>query len=254
MFHEMAAHAAKSERAALDLPPPYTLVTLREAGDAFAHACRIAGEMGAGTLVWVRRFDLVEFAVVLEPEEALASARRAFFCSMSALGDAVAAHCLPETEVVFEWPDAVRLNGARIGGARLAWPSRCADDETPGWLVFGAMLTAAWTSGIEPGLRPAVTSLEEEGFEGDQGPVLIESFARYLMRAFDTWSAQGFEPVADRYLARLEIGKAGERRGIDGNGDLLIRRYGSEEVERRALVPALRKAAWFDRASGMPKT
>ena len=51
----------------LDLPPPFRQVTLREAGDAFAHAQSIAAEAGAGTLVWVGRFDLVEFALVLEP-------------------------------------------------------------------------------------------------------------------------------------------------------------------------------------------
>ena len=55
----------------LDLPPGYTLVALRELGDAFAHGCEIAAEAGAGTLVWVRRYDLVEFAVVLEPDEPL---------------------------------------------------------------------------------------------------------------------------------------------------------------------------------------
>ena len=38
----------------LDLPPGYTLVGLREAGDAFAHGCTIAAEAGAGTLIWVR--------------------------------------------------------------------------------------------------------------------------------------------------------------------------------------------------------
>ena len=48
---------------ALDLPPPFRLVTLREVGDAFAHAKAIAAEAGAGTLVYVGRFDLVEFAV-----------------------------------------------------------------------------------------------------------------------------------------------------------------------------------------------
>ena len=35
----------------LILPPPFTLVTLREVGDAFAHAVTIAPEHGAGTLV-----------------------------------------------------------------------------------------------------------------------------------------------------------------------------------------------------------
>jgi len=60
----------------LDLPPPFTLVTLREVGDAFAHAITVAPEQGAGTLVYVGRFDLAEFAVVLEPDEPLRTARR----------------------------------------------------------------------------------------------------------------------------------------------------------------------------------
>ena len=35
----------------IHLPPPFTLVRLRESGDAFAEACRIAPKSGAGTLV-----------------------------------------------------------------------------------------------------------------------------------------------------------------------------------------------------------
>ena len=48
------------------------MVTLREVGDAFAHAKANAAALGAGTLVFVGRFDLAEFAVVLEPDEPLA--------------------------------------------------------------------------------------------------------------------------------------------------------------------------------------
>ena len=55
----------------LALPPPFSAVRLREVGDAFAHAVSIAAEKGAGTLVYVGRFDLAEFAVVLEPDEPL---------------------------------------------------------------------------------------------------------------------------------------------------------------------------------------
>ena len=47
-------------------------------GDAFAHATSIAAEQGAGTLVYVGRFDLAEFAVVLEPEEPLVRRGAAF--------------------------------------------------------------------------------------------------------------------------------------------------------------------------------
>src|SRR5690348_6179187 len=84
---------------ALDLPPPYRLVTLREVGDAFAHASTIAADEGAGTLVYVGRFDLAEFAVVLEPDEPLGMARRAFYAGMTALADALAAHAPPEKPI-----------------------------------------------------------------------------------------------------------------------------------------------------------
>jgi hypothetical protein len=245
-----AASAAVSTAPALTLPPPYSLVTLREAGDAFAHACRIAGEAGAGTLVWVRRFDLVEFAVVLEPGEPLGGARRAFYCGMVALSDAIAATCPPERELNFEWPGTLLFNGGRIGGGRLGWPDACPEDEVPDWLVFSAMVTAAWVGLGDPGTRPGATALDEEGFEAD-GPALVETFARYLMLGFDTLSAQGFDAIAARYLARLAIRKAGERRGIAGNGDLLIHRPGG--LERSSLADALRAPAWFDPATGTPK-
>src|SRR5712692_10136600 len=75
----------------LDLPPPFRLVVLREVGDAFAHARVHAGELGAGTLVFVGRFDLAEFAVVLEPDQPLDVARLVFYAGMVALGDALAA-------------------------------------------------------------------------------------------------------------------------------------------------------------------
>ena len=244
------AALAVSIAPALSLPPPYSLVTLRESGDAFTHACRIAVEAGAGTLVWVRRFDLVEFAVVFEPEEPLSGARRAFYCGMNALSDAIAASCPPERELNFEWPGTMIFNGGRIGGGRLGWPEACRENEMPDWLVFSAMITAAWIGLGDPGTRPAATALEEEGFEAD-GPAVVESFARYLMLGIDTLSEQGFDPIAERYLARLAIRKAGERRGIAGNGDLLIHRPAG--VERFELAEALREPAWFDPATGMPK-
>src|SRR5712691_13058192 len=84
----------------LALPPPFSAVRLREVGDAFAHAISIAADQGAGTLVYVGRFDLAEFAIVLEPDEPLLKARRAFYAGMAALADALAAHAQPETSIV----------------------------------------------------------------------------------------------------------------------------------------------------------
>src|SRR5712671_6023236 len=109
-----------SSKPALDLPPPFRLITLREVGDAFSHAASIASEAGAGTLVYVGRFDLAEFAVVLEPEEPLETARRAHHMGMVALVDALLTHAPPEKPITIDWPDAIRVDGGLVGGGRLA--------------------------------------------------------------------------------------------------------------------------------------
>ena len=100
----------------------------------------VAPEQGAGTLVYVGRFDLAEFAVVLEPDEPLRTARRAFYAGMVALADALTAYAPPETSISFDWPDAVTINLGLVGGGRLGWPAGADEDEPPPWLVFGAMI------------------------------------------------------------------------------------------------------------------
>ena len=198
-----------------DLPPPFRLVTLREVGDAFAHAAAIAAEDGAGTLVHVGRFDLAEFAVVLEPEEPLRIARRAIYTGICALGDALAANAPPEKPISFDWPDAIRVDGGLVGGARLAWPAAADEDEPPAWLVFGAMIRIVAMGEGEPGLRPLTAALEDEGFNDLDGGGLVESFARHLMAAVDTCQAQGVRRSrenATSRVSRLEASSLG--RGI----------------------------------------
>jgi biotin-(acetyl-CoA carboxylase) ligase len=249
----MVSRAAFADQP-LDLPPGYTLVALREHGDAFAHACSIAAEAGAGTLVWVRRYDLVEYAVVLEPEEALRSARRAVFAGMNATADAIAAHCPPEREVTFGWPDTILFDAGVLGGARLGWPADCADADVPAWLVFSVMLRAADMAQIDEVQSAAGVSLMGEGFQMVETDAIVESFARHLMTAFDKWNERGFEPIAREYLERLPTGKAGERRGIDANGDLLTSLPAAKgPPQRTGLVEALAKVAWYDDAHRGPK-
>ena len=238
----------------LDLPPGYTLVALRELGDAFARACEIAAEAGAGTLVWVRRYDLVEFAVVLEPDEPLKSARRAFFAGMNALADAIAAHCPPEREVTFDWPDAIRFDAGLLGGGRLGWPAECTEGDIPEWLVFGVILRAAAMAHVPEVQAAAGVSLLSEGFEMVDTDAIVESFTRHLMTAFDLWKERGFEAIARDYLERLPTHKAGERRGIDVNGDLLVTQpAGIGAPARSSLVDALGRATWYDQQARGPK-
>lgn len=236
----------------LDLPPLFSAVRLREVGDAFAHAISIAGEAGAGTLVYVGRFDLAEFALVLEPEEPLRSARRAFYAGMTALAEALAAHAQPDTSIAIEWPDSLLVNQGLVGGGRLAWPHDIAEDQTPEWLVFGGMIRTVSMSGLEPGLNPLVTALEEEGFTDVLSSQLVESFARNFMRTVDAWQESGFGAVAKSYIERLPR-EQGVRRDIDENGDLMLRRMGKVDVARRKLLPKLAQPAWFDPTTRGPR-
>lgn len=242
---------------ALDLPPGFRPVVLREVGDAFAHAKANAAELGAGALVYVGRFDLAEFAVVLEPDEPLRGARRAFYAGCVAMFDALLAHAPPEKPIAFDWPDAIRVDGGLIGGGRLAWPKDAKEDAPPDWLVFGGMIRTVAMGEHEPGVRPLSAALEEEGFDGAESERLVESFARHLMTAIDAWQESGFNVVAKEYLARLTPEK-GVRRDIDDNGDLLVRRMGQKESgkvepERRRLIPALATPSWLDPKTGGPK-
>ena len=264
-----------SLKPALDLPPPYRLITLREVGDAFAHAKRVAADQGAGTLVYVGRFDLAEFAVVLEPEEPLRTARRALYAGLAALADALAVYAPPDKPIAFDWPDGVRVDGGLVGGARLGWPDDADEDEPPAWLVFGGMIRTVAVGEHEPGVRPLSSALDEEGFDDLGSGRLVESFARHLMVAIDAWQDKGFGEVARNYLARMSPpgllsggkesaesdtkavrngqNKPGMHGEIAENGDLLVRRAG-REVERLSLLDALAAPSWLDPATGGPKS
>lgn len=236
------------------LPPPFRLVILREVGDAFAHAKANAADEGAGTLVFVGRFDLAEFALVLEPDEPLRTARRTFYACMAALADTLSAHAPPDTDIRIAWPDSISVNRGLVGGGRMAWPDGADEDEPPEWLAFGAMVRLVSMSGTEAGLHPLSAALEDEGFDEFGAERLMESYARHFMVMLDAWREQGFAAVAKSYLQRLAPeSDTGIHRGIDENGDLLLRRVGKAQVERRKLVPALATPTWLDPAARGPR-
>ncbi len=235
----------------LDLPPGYREIPLREHRDAFEHAQAIAASEGAGTLVWIRRFDTIEAAVVLEPDYALAEARGALMAGMNAAADALGHFCPPEKPLEFSWPDTLMLDGGIIGGCRLASPAAASEAEPPDWLVLGLHIRSTVQMSVLRTFDKG-TSLESEGFEVMDGERIIESFARHLMAAFDGWRSKGFKAVADRYLARMPVAK-GIRQGLDSNGDLLQRRIDNpKDVTRLPLTAALAVPQWLDPETGQP--
>src|SRR5262249_46013588 len=242
--------SAVSER--IDLPPPFRLVRLRESRDAFAHAIDIAEASGAGTLTYVGRFDLAEFAIVLEPGEPLRTARRAFYAGVVSLTDALSAYAPPNKQVAIAWPDAIHVDGGLVGGGRLGWPSSAREDEPPRWLVFGAMIRTVAMTDREGGVHPLASALDQEGF-GEAGAIQVtESFARHLMRTLDTWQTDSFDGIAREFLSRLSC----ERQAIHtiaDNGDLLVRRTATDRTDLRDLKEALVSPSWLDPELGGPR-
>jgi hypothetical protein len=171
---------------------------------------------------------------------------------MSALADALAVNAPPEKPLHIDWPDAIRVDAGLVGGGRLAWPDGTAEDDVPEWLVFGAMIRTVSMLEGEAGLRPLSAALEDEGFSDMTAGALVEAFSRHFMSANDTWQEQGFGAIAREYLARLPAEKS-IRRDIDENGDLLVRRMGKTDVERKKLVPILNKPTWYDPQTKGPR-
>jgi biotin-(acetyl-CoA carboxylase) ligase len=225
----------------LSLPPPFELVGLREAGDAFAHAKAIASDKGAGTLVWARRFGLAEFAVVLEPEEKLGLARRAVYAGMNALGDVLSAHAPPQCVVSLDWPDRACVDGVLVGGVRLAWP-KGSEDAPPDWMVLGVMIRTVVMNANEPGFRLSAGGLDEHGFEELSPGALIEDWTRYFLRELAEWQEQGFAAARMRWLARAE--KSEISISDDGDAELAGR--------RQRLKDALEQPSWMDPTTGAP--
>jgi biotin-(acetyl-CoA carboxylase) ligase len=241
----------------IELPPPFRLVKLREAGDTVAYAREHALELGAGTLVSVGRFDVAEFAVVFEPDEPHASSWRVLYAGMVALVRAMVAIAPPHKPIGIEWPDAIRVDGGRVGGGRLVAPEHDDAAAPPPWLVFGVVIRLALIpegdSAAPPsGVARDETALEDEGF-GEAGDAnrLVEAFARHLMRTLDRWRDNGFAAVAGEYLSHLPP-EDGAQRAIGEDGDLLVRRPG-RRAQRRGLRQRLSRPSWFGSHAGGPR-
>jgi hypothetical protein len=223
------------------LPPPFTLHRT-DLGDVLAEGVRLAPDEGAGTLVLHQSPGLLAMAVVLEPEQPLAEAQLAFLLGMTALADALAAHCPPERPVRLIWPDQVLYDGARLGGGRFATAPGCAQDTVPDWMVFAAELIADRDHLEEPGRYPGSTSLKEEAF--DPAEDIASTFASYLMLYFDRWKHEGFDAVGNRFLMRVDPPLLRGVRRLEGDRMVEITPSGGRRFP--PLAEALAAQDWRD--------
>ena len=105
------------------------------------------------------------------------------------------------------------------------------------------MIRTASMAGNEPGhqsgLSPRSTRRVSPTSHASQ---IVESFARNFMHAIDTWQENGFGAVAQGHIWSDFRARAGVRRDIDDNGDLLIRAWRAPKSSATALLPRLARA------------
>ena len=227
-----------------ELPPVFRPVVLREVHEAFSQACRVAAAEGAGTLFQVGRFDLVDFAVVLEPEHPLRLARTCFYAGMNALADAVSSCAPPEAPCASAGPIKSCSTAHWSAAPGLGGRSRAPRTTRPEWLVFGATVRRVSIGAEEPGARPGLGSLEELGAVLGDHRDFVARFARFFLLALHEWSDFGPAGSLRRYTPRL----SGRSEAVDlprqprsGAPDAVACRQGSGSLAAALATPSWRE-------------
>lgn len=182
-----------------------------------------------GLMVWSYEKDTLRAAIVLAPEEPLATAMGALFALELGLGDSLGALAPPEVAVHYDWPAGLRINGGRAGAFEAAASTEDPAAE-PDWLVIGfhlAFLPASDT------LSPDETALHLEGC-GEITPVaLLESWSRHSLVWLNTLEERGLAGLQEHWRGRAwQIGeplqdgpaKGAIFMGIDEQGGQLLKR------------------------------
>jgi BirA family biotin operon repressor/biotin-[acetyl-CoA-carboxylase] ligase len=227
----------------------------------FEHACRRAedGEFGAADLVWSRAIARAECAIVLEPEVPLARSLQMGPLVQVALADCLGGLMPPQVAIQHRWPDTILVNGAAAGVVRLGAPL-IELDEVPDWLVVGTTLQLTHDiPGKEPGEVPGQTALSEEGAGDLTRTEILEGLAAHVLVWINTWSEEGFRPVADQWLHRAEGRESpvalchhgtslrGRVLGIDEEAGLLIRIMKNTGTGGVRVLPFLHSTVLFER-------
>jgi BirA family biotin operon repressor/biotin-[acetyl-CoA-carboxylase] ligase len=162
--------------------------TLVWAGEQFAGR----GRRGRG---WVSPPGNLYASLLLRPACPPAQACQLNFVAAVALAEAVSALLPAGAEVALKWPNDVLVGGAKVSGILLE--ASAALDRSIDWLVIGADVNVGNCPVDTP--YPA-TSLQREGASAAVADVL-RTFAESFLTCYETWRAQGFPPVRQRWLA-----------------------------------------------------
>ena len=161
------------------LPPLLTAVAVPANQDVHAKAIALAASSEVGTVFYSESADMMNIAVVLGPEVALADAGQMLFAMMIAVGDAIGALAPPEVAVSYQMPGYILLNKGRAGVVRVAVDPAAGVGAVPDWIVISAEVVISTDEVVGENWRQSSefehTSLAEEGGGHISRTRLVES-------------------------------------------------------------------------------
>jgi hypothetical protein len=217
------------------LPPLLRAVEVPAGQDVLAKAVAVAANTEVGTVFYAERVDRMQIAVRLEPDVAVRQAGQMLFAMMIGLGDSIGALAPPEIAVTYQLPGYLMLNRGRAGMVRLVIDPTAAVDDVPEWMIVSAdvRLTAEEQDQAEWSQAPGAeqTSLAEEGGGFISRTRLVESSCRHFLAWVNRWQDDGFRPLYDSWMQRLEAsapidfagGEQAEWLGLDEHGGALVK-------------------------------
>ena len=217
------------------LPPLLTAVKVPSGQNVMAKALASGATAEVGTVFYGEDTDVTDIALVLGPEVPLRKAGQMLYAMMIGVGDAIGALAPPEVIVAYQLPGYVLLNRGRAGAVWISADPAAGREDMPSWMVVGVRIDMAVRTGNEDVWRDEsgleYTSLAEEGAGFISRTRLIESICRHFLAWVNRWQDDGFRPLHDLWVQRLESGSEmvladgsiAEWVGLDEDGAALIK-------------------------------
>ena len=217
------------------LPPLLTAVPVPVDQDVTAKALASVATAEVGTVLYSEAAKVLDLAVVLGPEVPLRRAGQMLYALMIGVGDAIGALAPPEVVVTYQLPGYILLNRGRAGAVWIEADPAAGREDVPSWMVVGVKLDLAVRTGSEEVWRGEggveYTSFAEEGAGFISRTRLVESICRHFMAWVNRWDDDGFKPLHDLWVQRLQAGgemalsdgSIADWVGLDEDGAALIR-------------------------------
>ena len=214
------------------LPPLLTPIAVAEGQDVLAKALSSATTADVGTVFYSEAVNVMEVAIVLGPEVPLRQSGQILYALMIGLGDAIGA-LAPRKSSSHTNSPAIFCNRGRAGAVQLL-PTRQLGAKMAGLACCCGYAGSVGPHGKRRCRRDPVglghTSLAEKE-EVISRTRLVESACRHFMAWVDRWQDDGFKPLHDLWVQRLQSdgemilsdGSVADWVGLDEDGAALIR-------------------------------